>query len=87
MLEPEKYWAYKQPPIPEVKDLPPGTFKGDERAWNSLSPGMRRTIWSEAIKRLKPRQTSGPSVDDARLDRADAAHHKAEIQIEARETL
>jgi hypothetical protein len=51
MREPEKYWSYKAPPIPEVNDLPPGVFKGSERDWNRLSPGMRRAIWREAVKK------------------------------------
>jgi hypothetical protein len=49
MREQEKYWSRKGPPTPEVKDLPERTFKGDEAQWCSLSPGMRRAIWREAI--------------------------------------
>lgn len=51
MREPESYWTRKGPPIPEVKDLPSGTLKGDGSRWESLSPGMRRTVWREAIHR------------------------------------
>lgn len=51
MREPETYWSRKGPPIPEVKDLPEGTGITDERSWESLSPGMRRTVWREAIHR------------------------------------
>lgn len=51
MLVPASYWTYRSPPTPELHDLPPGTFKGDERAWHQLSPGMRRTIWQEALRR------------------------------------
>lgn len=54
MKSPEIYWSYKSPPIPEIKDLPLGVFKGDEREWNRLSPGMRQTIWREAVKKLDP---------------------------------
>lgn len=86
MREPETYWAYKQPPIPEVSDLPPGVFKGDENSWCSLSPGMRRTIWREATKRQE-REQSALSEDTERLQRADAVHHKGEVQIAAREAL
>lgn len=50
----EKYWSYRAPPTPEIKDLPPGSFKGSEKEWNQLSPGMRRTIWREAVKKLDP---------------------------------
>lgn len=53
MIPTEKYWSYQAPPIPEIGDLPPGVFAGDERAWNSLSPGFRRTIWREAAKRIE----------------------------------
>ena len=51
MKQPDSYWTHKGPPIPEVGDLPPGTFGGKERGWNSLSPGMRRTIWRDEIQR------------------------------------
>jgi hypothetical protein len=51
MLEQEKYWTRKGPPIPEEKDLPAGTFRGVGRGWESLSPGMRREIWRDATRR------------------------------------
>lgn len=49
----EKYWSYKQPPIPELSDLPalPKVFNGNEDQWQSLSPGMRREIYRDAMKR------------------------------------
>ncbi|MGX1096553.1 hypothetical protein [Amorphus sp. MBR-141] len=51
MRKPETYWTRKGPPIPDASDLPAGTFNGDERAFGSLSPGMRREIWRDAIQR------------------------------------
>lgn len=51
MLEPEKYWTRKGPPIPEEEDLPAGTGRCAGRGWESLSPGMRREIWRDAIRR------------------------------------
>lgn len=51
MREPETYWARKGPPIPDAADLPSGSFNGDEPKWCSLSPGMRREIWRDAIQR------------------------------------
>ena len=51
MREPETYWSRKGPPIPEVEDLPSGSFRGGATAFSSLSPGMRRTIWRDAIQR------------------------------------
>lgn len=51
MREQESYWLRKGPHLPEVADLPQGAFSGGERAWESLSPGYRRTIWREAIQR------------------------------------
>jgi predicted Fe-S protein YdhL (DUF1289 family) len=86
MREPEKYWAYAQPPIPEVSDLPPGVFNGDEKSWCSLSPGMRRTIWREATKRIE-REQSVLAEDAERLSRADTMHRQSEVQIAAREAL
>ena len=47
----ESYWARKGPPIPDAADLPGGgAFNGGEGAWTSLSPGMRREIWRDAIQ-------------------------------------
>lgn len=86
MKQGEKYWAFAQPPIPELRDLPPGVFAGDERAWESLSPGYRRTIWREATKRIEREQTT-IAEDAERLQRADAMHRKGEVQIAAREAL
>ena len=52
MREPENYWSRKGPPIPEARDLPPGSLgEPDEDKWCSLSPGMRREIWRNAIQR------------------------------------
>ena len=59
MIEPEKYWTYAQPPIPELADLPSKTFAGNKYQWESLSPGMRRTIWKEAWKRSNKRPQQG----------------------------
>lgn len=53
MKEPEKYWTYKSGPIPEIDDLPEGTFSGPEKDWNKLSPGMKREIYKQAVKRLE----------------------------------
>lgn len=86
MKQPEKYWAYPQPPIPEVSDLPPGVFNGDERAWGSLSPGMRRTIWREATKRVEQEQAA-LDEDAERMRRADEMHRQSEVQIAGREAL
>jgi len=51
MRNPEKYWDYKGPPIPEAQDLPLESFDGGEGEFGSLSPGMRRAIWRDAIHR------------------------------------
>lgn len=56
MREPEGYWLRKGPPLPEVDDLPPGAFSGGAGAWESLSPGYRRTIWRDAIYREAKRR-------------------------------
>lgn len=85
MKKQEQYWGFKAPDIPEVGDLPPGTFNGDERAWSSLSPGYRRTIWQQAVKRLEPPETT--TEDAQRLSRAETTHKKSEVQIAAREAL
>lgn len=51
MQHQESYWSRKAPPTPELRDLSAGTCSGDERSWGSLSPGMRRTIWRDALVR------------------------------------
>ena len=51
MRVPESYWTRKGPHIPEAKDLPPGVCAARGRGWESLSPGMRREIWRDAIRR------------------------------------
>lgn len=62
MREHETYWSRKSPPIPEFRDLPPGTMVEAGRGFDSLSPGYRRAIWREAIhaearKRGLPEET------------------------------
>jgi hypothetical protein len=86
MKKQESYWSFQAPDTPEFSDLPEGIFSGSEQGWNSLSPGYRRTIWSEATKRQK-REESVLAEDDARLKRADELHHRGEVQITAREAL
>lgn len=49
----ESYWTYKAPPVPEFHDLPPGSFAGTEKGFNSLSPGMRREIYRSAMKKFE----------------------------------
>lgn len=57
MREPESYWGRKGPPIPDAADLPAGSYSGGEKSWCSLSPGMRRDIWRDALWReAKARQ-------------------------------
>ncbi len=51
MRAPESYWTRKGPHIPEAKDLPPGACAAGGLGWESLSPGMRREIWRDAIRR------------------------------------
>ena len=48
MRKQESYWTYK---APDLSDLPPGTFYGDEAQWRSLSPGFRRQIYRDALRR------------------------------------
>lgn len=91
MKKQETYWSFKAPDLPELSDLPQGTFAGTEAGWNSLSPGYRREIHRSAVKRASPQPLpieTGPIAEDAaRLERADALHRQAEVQIAAREAL
>lgn len=67
MLKRERYWSRKGMSIPETTDLPSGTFKGNENTWCSLSPGMRRTIWRDAIYReMLKRQLSDDMISKIR---------------------
>ena len=74
MKKPEKYWTYKGGDIPEVSDLPPGTFKGDEKAWQQLSPGMRREIYRYAMKK-KEQLKDNPRRKAPRLNARSAKRH------------
>ncbi len=50
----ENYWTYRAASdTPDLRDLPPDTFAGDEAAWHKLSPGFRREIYRYAIKRAE----------------------------------
>ena len=59
MRKQEPYWqrsgqsrrGSQSPATPDLRDLPAGTFAGDEQSWNSLSPSYRRAIWRDAIIR------------------------------------
>lgn len=42
------YWTYKAGDVPEISDLPAGTFAGTAQEWEQLSPGMRREILRQA---------------------------------------
>lgn len=53
MKKQESYWTYKAPDTPEFSDLPEGAFVGDEQGFNSLSPGMRREIYRNAMKKIE----------------------------------
>ncbi len=56
MRKQEAYWTYcASEDMPELSDLPEGTFSGTEAQWNSLSPGFRREIYREAMRRQKRR--------------------------------
>ncbi len=56
MIEPEAYWTYKTPPT--QAEGPPG-FKGN---WFSLSPCMRREIWRDHERRVKPSEAVSAPV-------------------------
>lgn len=43
-----KFWSYRVEPAP---DNPVPDFKGTIEEWQTLSPGYRRVIWREFIKR------------------------------------
>lgn len=85
MRKQESYWAFRASDIPELADLPEGTFAGTEAGWNSLSPGYRREIYRSATKKAAPVETV--SHDQDRLDRADRKHEQSVKAIAAREAL
>lgn len=96
MKKPEKYWTYQAGDIPEVDDLPPGTFRGTEKDWQSLSPGMRREIYRQAMKTVTiavdaptpPQRELFDSIGSAaREQRRVARDRKAEVEQAARARL
>lgn len=69
----ETYWSWKpSSPTPSFAELPEGCFKGTQKHFESLSPGMRREILRSFQHREKQRQL---------LDR------KAEVQLAAKQKL
>lgn len=51
---PKSFWSYQaSSPTPSIHDLPEGTFKGTQREWESLSPGMRREIARQASQKAQ----------------------------------
>jgi hypothetical protein len=50
----ESYWSYRaSSPTPEYSEVPEGAFKGSEKEWYALSPGMRREIVRSFNRRSK----------------------------------
>lgn len=76
----EKYWGFRAPDTPELRDLPEGVFRGTEQEWESLPPGYRREIYKSLTRKH-------PSPDDDRLQRADEKHEQSIRQIEKRASL
>jgi hypothetical protein len=51
----ERYWTYRAGTLtPSFGELPNGAFNGTQKAWESLSPGMRREIFRSFVKRYPP---------------------------------
>jgi len=48
---PESFWTYQAPPAPDFDSLPPGVINCDRAEWESLSPGMRRAIMRDYMRR------------------------------------
>ena len=69
MRKQEPYWQRRSPATPGLRDLPAGTFAGDEQSWNSLSPSYRRAIWRDAIIR----DARGRNLDDWIIERLKTA--------------
>jgi hypothetical protein len=48
----KSFWSYQsEKPTPRVEHLPEGTFKGNQDDWERLSPGMRREIHRQAMRK------------------------------------
>ncbi len=60
----ESYWSFRAERPPTVDELPPGAFKGTQKEFSSLSPGMRREIERQALRAQTADQpvTISPSV-------------------------
>jgi hypothetical protein len=87
----ENYWTYKSSfPTPSFEGLPAGCFKGTQKQFESLSPGMRREILRDFQRREKKRY--GDMVMQARDQqehevRREQKQHAAEINAKARKQL
>jgi hypothetical protein len=79
LIPQESYWTFKGPPTP---DEPPFEMAGD---WFALSPSMRREIWRDHERRMKPKEeVSEQRNRDLRREYLD---RKTEVQLAARERL
>lgn len=86
MRKQESYWSFRTSDIPELSDLPAGTFAGTEAGWDSLSPGYRREIYRSTLKKTAPVETA-MEADLERISRADMKHEQGLAAIKAREAL
>lgn len=87
----ETYWSWKPgSPTPSFAGLPEGCFKGTQKQFESLSPGMRREILRDFQRREKQRYNALVSQtfeDFERADRRQLLDRKAEVQLAAKQRL
>lgn len=87
----ENYWAYKSDtPTPSYDCLPAGCFKGTQKQFESLSPGMRREILRDFKRREKERYgdlVMGAWDQQEHAVRLDQKQRAAEVNAKARELL
>lgn len=87
----ESYWTYKSSfQTPSFDALPVGCFKGTQKQFESLSPGMRREILRDHQRREKAKYADlGMSKFDAaeHVDRREQKQRAAEVNAKAKERL
>lgn len=87
----ETYWLWKAAsPTPSFAGLPEGCFRGTQKQFESLSPGMRREILRDFRRREKERydRLVLQTWDDVEhADKRQMLDRKADVQIKARERL
>lgn len=87
----ESYWTYKSSfPTPAFEALPAGCFKGTQKQFESLSPGMRKEIVRDFKRREKAAYADlvmSKFEDAEHITKREQLQRAAEVNAKAKEQL